>query len=59
MGVSRVRVKGPGNVRHGRVKGPGRVLGGRVEVLCLGWFDVTGEGGRVFSFRARLGAQLP
>ena len=35
------------------------MLRGRVEAPYLGWVDVTGEGGGVFSFCARLGAQLP
>ncbi len=59
MGVPRGRVKGPGRVLRGRVKGPGRVLRRRVEAPWLGWVDVTKKRGKVFSFCARLGAQLP
>ena len=59
VGVPRGRVKGPGRVMRGYVKGSGRVLRGRVEAPCLGWVDGTGEGGGLFSFCARLGAQLP
>ena len=52
------RVKGPKRVLRGRVKGTGRVLRGRVEAPWMGWVDVTGKGVNVFSFCARLGAEL-
>ena len=48
-----------GGVLRGRVDGHGRELRVSVEAPWLGGVDVTGKGGSLFSFCARLGALLP
>ncbi len=53
------RGKGPGGVLRGRADGHGRELRCSVEAPWLGGVDVTGKGGSVFSFCARLGVVLP
>ena len=51
--------KGPGRVLRGRVEGHGRELRGRAEAPWFGGVGVTGKGGSVSSFCARLWAHWP